>query len=312
MNDACNHSSLAFATVTPLVGVDTICFELDINGQRMRHVASLQDQVVRDHLVAAGWTPPDASLADVPGIPWPRAAAFKPAAHQSGVDWHCLALELTAEAQRAPSQTMVRAMEAAANGLRLMGQHGALPLAPVLLDAEAALEVAVARVASAHPGATRTSEHLGLAAVRAALAGAVPAHRRVQTRETRANRVYVAGPMTGLPEFNFPAFNAAAAMLRAQGLHVENPAEHGIVDGADWADYLHYDLGRLATCSEIHLLPGWSKSRGAALEALCAHTLGMNVTYGFGSERVELTDALQMLQSLACQPLKARVQADAP
>lgn len=305
MNDACNHSSLALATVTPLVGVDTIGFDLDINGQRMRHVASLQDQVVRDQLVAAGWTPPDASLADVPGIPWPRAAAFKPAAHQSGVDWHGLALELTAEAQRAPSQTMVRAMDAAANGLRLMGQHGTLPLDPVLLEVEAALEVAVARIAKDRPGASKTSEHLGLAAVRAALAGTIPAYRRVQTREARVSRVYVAGPMTGLPEFNFPAFNAASAMLRAQGLHVENPAEHGIVDGAEWADYLHYDLGRLATCSEIHLLPGWSNSRGAALEALCAHTLGMTITYGFGAERMELVDALQVVQSMACTGSRA-------
>lgn len=134
---------------------------------------------------------------------------------------------------------------------------------------------------------------------------------KVQLPASRANRVYVAGPMTGLPEYNFPAFNAAAAMLRAQGLHVENPAEHGIVDGADWADYLHYDLARLATCSEIYLLPGWSKSRGAALEALCAHTLGMTITYGFGAERVELVDALQAIQSLVVWPagLADRVEA---
>lgn len=57
----------------------------------------------------------------------------------------------------------------------------------------------------------------------------------------------------------------------------------------------------LATCSEIHLLPGWSNSRGAALEALCAHTLGMTITYGFAAERVELVDALQVVQPLAAQ-----------
>jgi hypothetical protein len=27
----------------------------------------------------------------------------------------------------------------------------------------------------------------------------------------RKSRVYIAGPMTGLPDYNFPAFNAAAA-----------------------------------------------------------------------------------------------------
>lgn len=39
-------------------------------------------------------------------------------------------------------------------------------------------------------------------------------------------RIYIAGPMSGLPEFNYPAFNRAAAVLRAQGHHVENPAEN--------------------------------------------------------------------------------------
>lgn len=44
-------------------------------------------------------------------------------------------------------------------------------------------------------------------------------------------RIYLAGPMTGLPEHNFPAFHAEAARLRGLGYHVENPAEHGVIDG---------------------------------------------------------------------------------
>ena len=33
-------------------------------------------------------------------------------------------------------------------------------------------------------------------------------------------RVYVAGPMTGLPDFNYPAFNAEAQRLRGLGYQV--------------------------------------------------------------------------------------------
>lgn len=106
----------------------------------------------------------------------------------------------------------------------------------------------------------------------------------VWLKPARAGRVYVAGPMTGLPEFNFPAFNAKAAELRANGWHVENPAEHGHVEGAEWADYLHYDIGRMATCSTIHLLPGWCQSRGAALEVHVASVLGMEFQYAEGAE----------------------------
>lgn len=53
---------------------------------------------------------------------------------------------------------------------------------------------------------------------------------------SRINRVYLAGPMTGIEDFNFPAFNDMAAKLRARGYVVENPAEHGVVDSAGWGD----------------------------------------------------------------------------
>jgi Domain of unknown function (DUF4406) len=100
----------------------------------------------------------------------------------------------------------------------------------------------------------------------------------VRLAPSRIGRVYIAGPMSGLPEFNFPAFNAEAAALRAQGFAVLNPAEHGIVEGADWADYLRHDIAGLASCERIHLLPGWSKSKGARLEHSIAVALGMVIT----------------------------------
>lgn len=112
----------------------------------------------------------------------------------------------------------------------------------------------------------------------------VHAAARVVPAEARRNRVYVAGPMSGMPGHNFPAFNAAAAALRAQGWQVENPADHGVVDGATWADYMHSDVCMLASCGAIHLLPGWSKSRGASLEAHIAASLGMQFQYAEGAE----------------------------
>jgi hypothetical protein len=90
-------------------------------------------------------------------------------------------------------------------------------------------------------------------------------------------RIYLAGPMTGLPEHNFPAFHAEAARLRGLGYHVENPAEHGVIDGFEWADYLRLDLQKLLTCEAIALLPGWVDSRGALLERHVAFQLGMPI-----------------------------------
>lgn len=99
----------------------------------------------------------------------------------------------------------------------------------------------------------------------------------VTLQASRENRVYVAGPMTGLKDFNYPAFNAVADKLRAKGYEVENPADHGTVDGADWADYMAYDLTRLGLCGMIALLPGWENSKGARLEVHIAEQLGMAI-----------------------------------
>ena len=40
-------------------------------------------------------------------------------------------------------------------------------------------------------------------------------------------RIYIAGPMSGLPELNYPAFNAMAERLRAHG-HVRPSAMAGV------------------------------------------------------------------------------------
>ncbi|WP_353187447.1 DUF4406 domain-containing protein [Pseudomonas sp.] len=99
----------------------------------------------------------------------------------------------------------------------------------------------------------------------------------VTLKVARANRLYLAGPMTGFEDFNFPALNKMAAELRAQGYVVENPAEHGVVDDADWADYMAYDLTRLGLCGQVAVLPGWENSKGARLEVHIARELGMKV-----------------------------------
>lgn len=102
-----------------------------------------------------------------------------------------------------------------------------------------------------------------------------PSAPGVTLATARANRVYVAGPMTEIEGFNYPAFNAVADQLRAPGYEVENPADHGIVEGTQWADYMAYDLTRLDLCGVITLLPDWEKSHGARLEVLIAEQLGM-------------------------------------
>jgi nucleoside 2-deoxyribosyltransferase len=93
---------------------------------------------------------------------------------------------------------------------------------------------------------------------------------------TTTPHVYIAGPMTGYPEYNYPAFTEAAAALRANGRTVTSPHELHDNDFSrpfDW--YLRRDLAALLTCTDIVLLPGWEASRGAHLELDVAIGLGM-------------------------------------
>ena len=88
-------------------------------------------------------------------------------------------------------------------------------------------------------------------------------------------RIYVAGPMSGLPEYNYPAFHEAAARLRAAGYHVENPADNPPPPCGTWEGWLRLAIAQVVTCDEIALLPGWEQSKGAVLEFTLARQLSM-------------------------------------
>lgn len=93
-------------------------------------------------------------------------------------------------------------------------------------------------------------------------------------------RVYIAGPMTGLPDSNYAAFHAAALQLRRQGYEVESPAENEQPDcGGTWLGWMRLGIAQLAQCDAICLLPGWKESRGAQVEYQLARGLGLWVMY---------------------------------
>lgn len=93
---------------------------------------------------------------------------------------------------------------------------------------------------------------------------------------TNPQRIYIAGPMTGHPQLNFPAFHAAANQLRADGWRVANPADNG-GDDAPYEEYLRRGLRMLLDCQAICLLPGWPTSHGARLEERVARSLKLRV-----------------------------------
>lgn len=90
-------------------------------------------------------------------------------------------------------------------------------------------------------------------------------------------KLYIAGPMSGLPDFNYPTFFKAAERLRAAGYEVENPAENKPEGTASWLAYMRMSLVQISRVDGLALLPGWQESKGASLEVHIAEALGLEV-----------------------------------
>lgn len=90
-------------------------------------------------------------------------------------------------------------------------------------------------------------------------------------------KIYIAGPMTGLPELNFPAFHAEATRLRKLGYEVINPAEINPDKHTTWLECMRTNIAALVFCDAIQLLPGWQNSKGATLEHHIAERLGLQI-----------------------------------
>ncbi|MSS84518.1 DUF4406 domain-containing protein [Actinomycetaceae bacterium WB03_NA08] len=83
--------------------------------------------------------------------------------------------------------------------------------------------------------------------------------------------------MSGLPEYNYPAFHEAARELREAGYEVLNPAESNRPTSDPWQLFMRDAIGMLIQADGVALLPGWSKSRGACIEIKLAIDLGIEI-----------------------------------
>jgi hypothetical protein len=96
-------------------------------------------------------------------------------------------------------------------------------------------------------------------------------------RSTTRTRLCIAGPMTGLPDFNYPAFHMAAAQLRAAGYSVTNPAENGLREGTRWVECMDRAIPQIFDAEGLALLPGYHSSNGARIEVAIARRRGIPI-----------------------------------
>lgn len=98
--------------------------------------------------------------------------------------------------------------------------------------------------------------------------------------------IYIAGPMTDRPEYNRPAFNAAAVLIREawKGTNLPttiiNPARnYREYQGLTHAQYMRYSIHQLLIVDAVYMLDGWESSAGACCEHTIAKSLGLDLYY---------------------------------
>lgn len=106
-----------------------------------------------------------------------------------------------------------------------------------------------------------------------------------------SKKIYIAGPMTGYVNFNYPKFMEIEAMLIEQGYTVFNPANKGfdeslstvsketgctrtaIKHGLDMREIYSWDVSKVIEADAIFILKGHENSPGAQGELAVARAM---------------------------------------
>ena len=92
----------------------------------------------------------------------------------------------------------------------------------------------------------------------------------------RKPKIYLSGPMTNIPDLNYPAFDERDDYFWELGYKVFNPANN-YKAGASWAWYVGVDLLMVLRCDKVAVLENWWESRGACIEVLVAVILNKTI-----------------------------------
>lgn len=92
-------------------------------------------------------------------------------------------------------------------------------------------------------------------------------------------RLYLSGPMAGIPEFNYPAFAEARERLRKAEYDVYDPSEGIEPDGSvvNVQRLMKGHISQVVESEAIVLLPGYARSEGSKVELAAALAIGLPV-----------------------------------
>lgn len=91
--------------------------------------------------------------------------------------------------------------------------------------------------------------------------------------------LYISGPMSGVPEYNYPLFHRVKKHLQSFKYEVLSPADHKLEDGLEWIDYILKDIPWVFQADGVAQLDGWETSKGARIECLIAELRNLPIKH---------------------------------
>lgn len=96
----------------------------------------------------------------------------------------------------------------------------------------------------------------------------------LNNKETKSmKKVYIAGPMTGIKDFNRPAFFEMAKEIECTDAIALNPAI--LPGGLKQSEYMDICFAMVRAANAVVFLDGWEGSEGAQAEYAYAKKLGL-------------------------------------
>ena len=102
---------------------------------------------------------------------------------------------------------------------------------------------------------------------------------------TELTKIYIAGPMRGYEQLNYPAFYKAEKYLKSKKVWKPiNPARmddeiYGSEESLDHVEALKRDIDEIFEAEAMYMLRGWTDSKGALVEHALALYLGLYIMY---------------------------------
>jgi len=104
-------------------------------------------------------------------------------------------------------------------------------------------------------------------------------HNQEAVKLLQSKKTYISGKMTGLPNFNYPAFEFMHGRLMDLGVfNILNPAKIANGDTTkSYGFYIRESLKMVAEAEAMIMLNGWEKSKGANLEYQAARAMDIPI-----------------------------------